>query len=87
MDTDLEIEEEEHIVESSDNDDLEDENYRISPRAARESILDDDEDENMDDAHKIEDELRRQVEEEEEEGAEVPIPNKEEGFSFILSQP
>jgi hypothetical protein len=69
MDIDLEIEEEEHIVESSDDDDVEDENYRISPRAARESVLDDDEDENMDDVNEIEDELRRQVEEEEEEGA------------------
>ena len=64
MDIDLEIEEEEHIVESSDDDDVEDESYMISPRAARESILN--EDENMDDANEIEDELRRQVEEEEE---------------------
>jgi hypothetical protein len=70
MDNNLEIEEEEHIVESSDDDDVEHENYRISPRATRESVLDDDEDENMDDANEIEDELRRQVEEEEEEGAE-----------------
>jgi hypothetical protein len=70
MDTDLKIGEEEHIVESSDDDDVEDENYRISPRVARESVLDDDEDENIDDANNIEDELRRQVEEEEEEGAE-----------------
>jgi hypothetical protein len=70
MDIDLEIEEEEHIVESSDDDDVEDESYMISPRVARESVLDDDEDENMDEANKIEDELRRQVEEEEEERAE-----------------
>jgi hypothetical protein len=72
MGIDLEIEEEEHIVESSDDDDddVEDENYKISLRAAREYVLDDDEDENMDDANEIEDELRRQVEEEEEEGAE-----------------
>jgi hypothetical protein len=42
----------------------------ISPRAAMESVLDDDEDENMDDANEIKDELRRQVDEEEEEGAE-----------------
>jgi hypothetical protein len=70
MDIDLEIEEEEYIDESSDDDDVEDENCRISPRAARESVLDVDEDENMDDANEIEDELRRQVEEEEEEGAE-----------------
>jgi hypothetical protein len=69
MDIDLKIEEEEHIVESSDDDDVEDENYRISPRAARESVLDD-EDESMDDANEIEDELRRQVEGEEEEGVE-----------------
>jgi hypothetical protein len=70
MDIDLEIEEEEHIVESSDDDDVEDESYMISPRAAMESVLDDDEDENMDDANEIKDELRRQVDEEEEEGAE-----------------
>jgi hypothetical protein len=68
MDIDLEIEEKEHIVESSDDDDVEDESYMISPRAARESVLN--EDENMDDANEIEDELRRQVKEEEEEGAE-----------------
>jgi hypothetical protein len=49
---------------------VEDESYMISPRAAMESILDDDEDENMNDANEIEDELKRQVEEEEEEGAE-----------------
>jgi hypothetical protein len=41
----------------------------ISPRAARESALDDDEGENMDDANEIEDELRRQVEKAEEEGS------------------
>jgi hypothetical protein len=69
MDIDLEIEEEEHIVESSDDDAVEDENYMISPWAARGSV-NDDEDENLDDANEIEDELRRQVEEEEEEGAE-----------------
>jgi hypothetical protein len=69
MDIDLEIEEEEHIVESSDDDDVEDVSYMISPRAARESVLDDDEDENMDDANEIKDDLRREVEEEEEEGA------------------
>jgi hypothetical protein len=57
---DLEIEEEEHIVESSDDDDVEDESYMISPRAARESVLDDDEDKNMDATNEIEDELRRQ---------------------------
>jgi hypothetical protein len=68
MDIDLEIEEE-HIVELSDDDDVEDESYMISPRATRESVLDDDEDENMDDANEIEDELRRQVDEDEEEGA------------------
>jgi hypothetical protein len=48
---------------------VEDESYMISPRAAMESVLDDDEDENMDDANEIKDELRRQIEEEEEEGA------------------
>jgi hypothetical protein len=70
MDIDLEIEEEEHIVESNDDDDVKDESYMISPRVARESVLDDNEDENMNDANEIEDELRRQVGEEEEEGAE-----------------
>jgi hypothetical protein len=70
MNIDLEIEEEEHIVESSDDDDVEDESYMISPMSARESVLDDDEDKNMDDANEIEDELRRQVEGEEEEWAE-----------------
>jgi hypothetical protein len=70
MDIDLEIKEEEHIVKSNDDDDVKDESYMISPRVARESVLDDDEDENMDDANEIEDELRRQVGEEEEEGAE-----------------
>jgi hypothetical protein len=66
MDIDSEIEEE-HIIESSVDDDVEDENYMISPRVARGAVLDDDEDENMDDADEIEveDELRRQVEEEE----------------------
>jgi hypothetical protein len=44
---------------------VEDENYTISPRVARESVLDDDNDKNMDDANEIEDKLRRQVEEEE----------------------
>jgi hypothetical protein len=38
---------------------VEDESYIISPRVARESVLDDDEDENMDDANEIEDELSR----------------------------
>jgi hypothetical protein len=42
----------------------------ISPRAAMECVLDDDEDENLDDANEIKDELRRQAEGEEEEGAE-----------------
>jgi hypothetical protein len=44
---------------------VEDENYMISPRVARESVLDYDNDKNMDDANEIEDKLRRQVEEEE----------------------
>jgi hypothetical protein len=69
MDNDSEIEKE-HIVESNDDDDVEDENYRISPRATRRAVLDDDEDENMDDVDEVEDELRRQIEEEEEKGAE-----------------
>jgi hypothetical protein len=38
MDIESEIEEE-HIVESSNDDDVEDENYRISPKAARELSL------------------------------------------------
>jgi hypothetical protein len=67
---DLEIKEEDHIVEASDDDDMEDESYMVSPSATMEFVLDDDEDENMDDANEIEDELRRQVEEEEEEWAE-----------------
>jgi hypothetical protein len=79
MDIDLEIEEEEHIVESSDDDDVEDESYMISPRAARESILDDDEDENMDDANEIKDELRRQVEEEEKEGVKGIVNPQQRG--------
>jgi hypothetical protein len=83
MHIDLEIEEGEHIVESSDDDDVEDESYMISPRAARESVLDDDEDENMDDANEIEDELRRQVDEEEEEGAKrIANPQQRGRISF-----
>jgi hypothetical protein len=64
MHIDSEIEEE-HIVESSDDDDVEDENYQISPRIARGVVLDEEDDEYMDDAAEIEDEFRRQVEEEE----------------------
>jgi hypothetical protein len=87
MDIDLEIEEEEHIVESSDDYDVKGENYRISPRAARESILDDDEDKNMDDANKIEDELRRHVDEEEEEGAEGIANPQQRGRIPFLPKP
>jgi hypothetical protein len=87
MDIDLEIEEEQHIVESSDDDDVEDENYMISPRAARESVLDDDVDRNMDDANEIEDELRRQVEEEEEEGAEAIANPQQRGMISFHPKP
>jgi hypothetical protein len=60
MAIDAEIEdEEEPLVESSDDDDIEDETYRISLSAAQRTVLDDEEDEDMDDADDIEDELRR----------------------------
>jgi hypothetical protein len=66
IDTEIE-EEEEHIFSSSEDDDVEDENYRISPSTARGAAIYDDEDKDLDD---VEDELRSQVAEEEEEGAE-----------------
>jgi hypothetical protein len=66
MDIDLEIEEEEPLVESSDDDNVEYENYRISHRAARRVVLEGD-DEDMDDADDVEDELRKVEEEEMEE--------------------
>jgi hypothetical protein len=87
MDIDLEIKEEDHIVESSDDDDMEDESYMISPRATMESILDDDEDEDIDDANEIEDELRRQVEEEEEEYAEGIANPQQRGRIFFHPKP
>jgi hypothetical protein len=60
MAIDAEIEdEEEPLVESSDDDDIEDETYRISLSAAQRTVLDDEEDEDMDDADDIEDALRR----------------------------
>jgi hypothetical protein len=68
IDIEIEEEEEEHIVTSSEDNDVEDENYRISPRTTRGVVFDDEED--MDDADDVEDEPRGQVEEEEEEGAE-----------------
>jgi hypothetical protein len=71
MDIDMEIEDDEeegHIVESSEDDDVLDENYRISPRAARRVVIEDD-DEDMDGANCVDDELRRQVEEEDEGNA------------------
>jgi hypothetical protein len=50
IEIEIEIEEEEeHIVTSSEDDDVEDENYRISPRAARGAAFDDDEDEDIED--------------------------------------
>jgi hypothetical protein len=67
MHIETEIEEEdEHNVTSSEDDDVKDENYQISPRAARGATFDDDEDED------IEDEPMRQVDhgDEEEEGIE-----------------
>jgi hypothetical protein len=70
-----------HIVTSSEDDDVEDENYRISPKVARGAVVDDDEDEEMDDVP------IRQVEDEKEKGAEgvgnpqqrgrVPFPRKQ----------
>jgi hypothetical protein len=65
--TEIEEEEEEHIISSSEDDDVEDENYQISPRIARGAALDDDKDEDMAD---VENEPRRQVEEEEEDGSQ-----------------
>jgi hypothetical protein len=81
MHIDTKIEEDnKHIISSSEDD----EKCRISPRAAREAVLNDDEDENMED---VEDEPIRQDEEEEQEGAEgfanpqqrgrIPFPRKQ----------
>jgi hypothetical protein len=86
IDTEIE-EQEEHIVSSSEDDDVKDETYRISPRAARGAAFDDDEDEEMED---LEDEPIRHVEDEQEEVEEqgakgtanpqqrgrVPFPHK-----------
>jgi hypothetical protein len=78
IDTEIE-EQEEHIVSSSEDDDVKDETYRISPRAARGAAFDDDEDEGMED-------LEDEQEEVEEQGAKgtanpqqrgrVPFPHK-----------
>jgi hypothetical protein len=57
------------LVQSDDDVDVEDETYQIFPRAARRAIFEYD-DENMDGIEEREDELRRQVEEEEEDVAE-----------------
>jgi hypothetical protein len=87
MHIDIEIEEkQEHIVSSSEDDDVEDETYQISPRAARGVAFDDDEIMEEDDDDEEEEDPIRQVEEEEEEGAEgiknpqqrgrIPFPPK-----------
>jgi hypothetical protein len=59
---------------------VKDENYMISPRVARGVVLDDDEDENMDDANGIKDDLRRQVEQEEEKGAKGNASPQQRGM-------
>jgi hypothetical protein len=87
MDIDLEIEEEEHIVESSYDDDVKDQNYRISPRVARGVVLDDDEDENKDDVNGIEDDVRGRVEQEDEKGAEGNASPQQRGRILFHFKP
>jgi hypothetical protein len=81
-------EEEEHVVSLSEGDDVEDETYRISPRAGRRAAFDDDEImEEGDEEDDVEEEPIRQVEEEERTGPRgLQIPNKEEEFLSLTSQ-